>query len=141
MTTSQVFVSHTSDMARFPPGRSFVQAVLDAVNRAELAAVDMGYFAAREGHPADYCQQRVRDCEIYLAVVGFRYGSLVPGESVSYTELEFIEATVAVKPRLVFLLDEAADLPAHLVDTDRAGRRCRSSGRSARTSPRPVGAG
>ena len=120
MSTSQVFVSRTSDMARFPPGRSFVRAVLDAVNRAGLAAVDMGYFAAREGQPAGYCQQRVRDCEIYLAVVGFRYGSLVAGEDVSYTELEFLEATVAGKPRLVFLLDESAELPADLIDTDRA---------------------
>jgi tetratricopeptide (TPR) repeat protein len=119
MTTSQVFVSRTPDMARFPCGRSFVQAVLDAVNRAGLAAVDMGYFAAREGQPADYCQQRVRDCEIYLAVVGLRYGSLVPGEDVSYTELEFLEATNAGRPRLVFLLDETAELPAELIDTDR----------------------
>jgi len=120
MATSQVFVSRTSDMTRYPPGRSFVQAVLDAVNRAGLAAVDMGYFAAREGQPADFCQRRVRDCEIYLAIVGFRYGSLVPGEDVSYTELEFLEASVAGRPRLVFLLDEAADLPAELVDADRA---------------------
>ena len=81
MKTSQVFVSRTSDMAKFPAGRSFVQAVLDAVNRAGLAAVDMGYFAARDGQPADYCRQRVRDCEIYVAVVGFRYGSLVSGET------------------------------------------------------------
>jgi hypothetical protein len=120
MTTSQVFVSRTSDMARFPPGRSFVQAVLDAVNRAGLAAVDMGYFAARDGQPADYCQQRVRDCEFYLAVVGFRYGSLVPGEKVSYTELEFLEASVTRRPRLVFLLEETAQLPADLIDADRA---------------------
>jgi len=119
MTTSQVFVSRTSDMARCPSGRSFVQAVLDAVNRAGLAAVDMGYFAARDGQPADYCRQRVRDCEIYLAVVGFRYGSLVPGKGVSYTELEFLEATNAGRPRLVFLLDGSIELPADLVDPDR----------------------
>jgi hypothetical protein len=106
-------------MARFPQGRSFVQAVLDAISKAGLAAVEMGYFAAREGRPADYCKQRVRDCEIYLVVVGFRYGSLVPGETVSYTELEFVEATVTGKPRLVFLLDETVDLPGELVDTDR----------------------
>jgi len=61
MTTSQVFVSRTSDMTRFPRGRSFVQAVLDAVNRAGLAAVDMGYFAAWDGRLADYCQQRDRE--------------------------------------------------------------------------------
>lgn len=116
MTTSQVFVSRTSDMDRFPDDRSFVDATLDATRRAGLAAVDMGYFAAREGQPAAYCRQRVRDCEIYVAVVGFRYGSLVPAEEVSYTELEFIEATVAGKPRLVFLLDESADVPADLID-------------------------
>ena len=57
--TSQVFVSHTSDMEMFPAGRSFVQAVLDGIGRAGLAAVDMGHFAAREGPPVDYCRQRV----------------------------------------------------------------------------------
>jgi tetratricopeptide (TPR) repeat protein len=119
MQTGQVFVSHTADLARFPAGRSFVQAAIDAVGRAGLAAVDMRYFAAREGQPGDYCQQRVRDCDIYVAVVGFRYGSLVPGETVSYTELEFTEATIARLSRLVFLLDDTADIPAELVDVDR----------------------
>jgi hypothetical protein len=115
----QVFVSHTSDLARFPAGRSFVQAAIDAVARAGMIPVDMRYFAAREGQPADYCQQRVRDSDIYLAVAGFRYGSLVPREKVSYTELEFTEATNAGLPRLVFLLDDTADVPADLVDADR----------------------
>jgi hypothetical protein len=120
MPTSQVFVSRTSDLAMFPEGRSFVRAVLDAVSRAGLAAIDMGQFAARDGQPADYCRQRVRDCEIYLVVVGFRYGSLVPDEQVSYTELEFLEATITRKPRLVFLLDETNELPADLTDTDQS---------------------
>jgi tetratricopeptide (TPR) repeat protein len=118
MATSQVFVSRTSDLAKHPPGRSFVQAVLDAISRAGLAAVDMTYFAARDGKPAEYCRQRVRDCEIYLAVVGFRYGSLVPGQNVSYTELEFLEATAAGKTRLVFLLDQGIELPADHIDAD-----------------------
>jgi tetratricopeptide (TPR) repeat protein len=119
MKTSRVFVSHTSDLAVFPAGRSFVQAVLDAVARAGMVPVDMRYFAAREGQPADYCQQRVRECDVYVAVVGFRYGSLVPKETISYTELEFIEAGIAGLPRLVFLLEETADLPAGLIDADR----------------------
>ena len=111
MRTGQVFVSHTSDMAHFPGTRPFVQAALDAVARAGMASVDMRYFAARDGRPADYCRQRVRECEIFVAVAGFRYGSLVPGEAVSYTELEFQTATVAGLPRLVFLLEETACLP------------------------------
>ena len=67
MRASRVFVSHTSDMARFPVGRSFVRAVLDALARAGTVPVDMQYFAAREGQPADYCQQRVR--AVLLAAV------------------------------------------------------------------------
>jgi hypothetical protein len=118
MRTGQVFVSHTSDMAQFPGARPFVQAALDAVGRAGMASVDMRYFAARDGRPTDYCRQRVRECEIFVAVVGFRYGSLVPGEAVSYTELEFQAATVAGLPRLVFLLEEAGCLPG-MADADR----------------------
>ena len=117
MKTGQVFVSHTADMARFPEGRSFVQAALDAVARAGMAPVDMRYFAARDGRPADYCLQRVSECEIYVAVVGFRYGSVVPGEVVSYTELEFRAASRVGLPRLVFLLDEAA-CPPGIADAD-----------------------
>jgi Tfp pilus assembly protein PilF len=118
MKTGQVFVSHTSDMARFPVGRSFVQAALDAVGRTGMASVDMRYFAAADGRPADYCRARVRECEIYVAVIGFRYGSLVPGEAVSYTEMEFDEASDAGLPRLVFLF-EPSGLPPGPADADR----------------------
>lgn len=41
----RAFISHTSDLAEFPEGGSFVQAALDAVGRAGLVAVDMRYFA------------------------------------------------------------------------------------------------
>src|SRR5580704_1230274 len=105
MRTGQVFVSHTSDMAQFPEGRPFVQAALDAVGRAGMAPVDMRYFAARDGKPAEYCETRVRECEIYIVVVGFRYGSVVPGQTVSYTEMEFQAACDVGVPRLVFLLE------------------------------------
>ena len=137
MKTGQVFVSHTSDMARFPRARPFVQAALDGVARAGLAPVDMRYFAARDGRPADYCRRRVSECEVYAAVIGLRYGSLVPGEAVSYTELEFAAASDAGLPRLVFLLDEAA-CPVDLGEADRGRaeefrQRLRDSGLVVRT--------
>jgi len=62
----------------------------------------------------------VRECDFYLAVVGLRYGSLVPdrADGLSYTELEFLTATRLGIPRLVFLLDERAEVPSSLVDPD-----------------------
>jgi tetratricopeptide (TPR) repeat protein len=125
-------------MALFPADRSYVQAVLDAVARAGKAPADMRYFAARESSPADYCRERVRGCGIYVAVVGFRYGSLVPGEAISYTELEFEAAATAGLPRLVFLLEEPSTLPARLADAERGAveefrRRLRGAGLIVRT--------
>src|SRR5580698_5951772 len=95
-------------MDRFPEDRSFIQATLDAVGRARMLPVDMRHFSARDGSPAAYCRELVRECEIYVAVVGLQYGSLVPGEEISFTELEFEQATAVGVPRLVFLLDETA---------------------------------
>src|SRR5689334_21995121 len=102
--TPRVFVSHTTDMDQFPADRSFVQAALDAIGRAEMAPVNMRYFAAQDTRPTDYCRTRVRSCQVYVAIVGFRYGSILSGEKVSCTEVEFLEAGRAGLPRLVFLL-------------------------------------
>jgi len=116
----QVFVSHTSDMAAYPPTRSFVQAAVDAVLKGGLRPVDMAQFAARGDPPADYCRSQVRACDIYVAVVGFRYGTPVPGQAdgVSYTELEFRTATEVGIPRLVFVLADDVPVPRSLVDKD-----------------------
>ena len=81
-----------------------------------MTPVDMRYFAASDGQPAEYCRIRVRECEIYVAVVGFNYGSMVPGEAISYTEMEFQAASAAGLPRLVFLQEEAVDSPIGLAD-------------------------
>ena len=72
----------------------------------------MAYFTAREGQPAAYCRQQVEQADVYVGVIGFRYGSPVSDQpDVSYTELEFDAATQRALPRLVFLLDENATLP------------------------------
>ena len=102
-------MSHTSELRDFPPGNSYVAAAERAISAAGHVIVDMADFPAADQPPAQLCMDRVRGCEVYVGVLGTRYGSPVRDKpEVSYTELEFDTATEAGLARLVFVLDEGA---------------------------------
>ena len=105
-TRWRVFISHTSELRDFPAGKSYVAEVERAIAAAGHVVVDMADFPAADQAPAQVCADRVLGCDVYLGVLGTRYGSPVRDRpEVSYTELEFDTATQAGLDRLVFMLD------------------------------------
>ena len=148
----RVFVSHTSELRDYPPGNSYVAAVERAISAAGHVIVDMADFPAADRPPAQLCMDRVRGCEVYVGVLGTRYGSPVRDRpEVSYTELEFGTATEAGLDRLVFVLDEgAADVGvpvSALIDRefgarqDAFRRRVRDSGLMTKSFANPAALG
>jgi WD40 repeat protein len=117
-----VFVSHTSELADYPAGTSYVDAACAGIRRVDAVPVAMTDLGARQELPYEVCRDEVLGCDVHLSVIGFRYGSAIPElpGQVSYTEFEFDIATSAQKPRLVFLVDDQTPMPPALVDEDRS---------------------
>lgn len=103
----RVFLSHTSELRRYPKrGRSYVDLAERAVQAAGHAVVNMADFPARDQTPAAYDKERVIAAEVYVGVYGVRYGTPArEWPDKSYTELEFDAATAAGKHRLIFIVD------------------------------------
>src|ERR1041385_7512894 len=132
----RVFLSHTSDLGKHTEPGSFVAAAVEAVLRARHAVTDMAYFTARDTSPAALCEEMVAQSDVYIGVIGLRYGSPVRDRpDVSYTELEFETAGELGPPRLIFLVrEDSAHLPSkrqpagHRARQDAFRRRLRDSG-------------
>ncbi|HEX9985418.1 MAG TPA: DUF4062 domain-containing protein, partial [Thermoanaerobaculia bacterium] len=98
MKPLRVFLCSTS--ADLRPERTLV---LDAIRRLQLQHQTMEFFGARPGLPIDTCLAEVRRSDLVIVIVGERYGSLVPGTEIGFSEAEYQEAQRLNKPVLVYL--------------------------------------
>jgi len=98
--------------------RVFISSVSGTLDRYRAAAVDAcrryGYqpvimedFNPDKAAPADVCREKITGCDAFVLLLAHRYGSIVPGETRSFTELEY--DTALEMPDLnimVWLIDE-----------------------------------
>src|SRR6478736_2180687 len=109
----RVFLSYTSELVEYPRnGLSWVAAAKEAVERAGDLSVEMGQFTAADQPPAELCRRTVAESDVYVGIIGFRYGTPVRDDpDRSYVELEYDAATEARIPRLMFLVDKETSMP------------------------------
>jgi hypothetical protein len=76
------------------------QAVKEALG-GECIVVES--YSADERSVRESCQADVAKCDLYIGIIGRRYGFVPPGQSRSITELEYEEARKCRTPTLVFI--------------------------------------
>ena len=103
---TRVFISSTSGALDL-----YRAAAVDACRRHGLTPVHMESFSADPHWPVAVCRREVETCDLLVLLLGERYGDRPPGESRSYTELEYRWAIERDMPVLAFVADETFPRP------------------------------
>lgn len=99
----QVFVSSTySDLL---PER---QAAVAAILKAGHIPAGMELFTAADRSQMTTIKQWIDESDVYMLILGGRYGSIEPTSGISYTELEYDYAVEQKKPLFAVVTTEAA---------------------------------
>ena len=110
----RIFLSSTfRDLAEH---REVVTAAIRRLD--EYMCVRMEDSGARSWNSADFCAQKVAECDLFVAILGRLYGSRIQNQVLSYTELEYETAILHNKPRLCFLLSDRTPLSIEQSDDD-----------------------
>ena len=64
-------------------------------------------YTADERSVRESCLADVAGCDLYIGIIGGRYGFIPPGESFSITELEYLQARERKLPAFIFIIDPA----------------------------------
>lgn len=110
----RVFVSST-----FVDMIPYRDAIRDAISNCDAIAYGMERFVAAPIRPLDRCYEEIAGSQIFVLLLGHRYGEIDKDSGKSYTELEFIRAKESGLPILAFLLDtDKVGTPAKFRETD-----------------------
>jgi hypothetical protein len=99
----QVFVSST-----FSDLKEERQAAVEAILSAGHIPAGMELFAAGDESQMDVIKQWIDESDVYLLILGGRYGSIEPKTGKSYTPLEYEYAIELGKPLFACVVNEAS---------------------------------
>ncbi|HKB59177.1 MAG TPA: DUF4062 domain-containing protein [Gallionellaceae bacterium] len=102
-TKYQVFVSST-----FTDLKNERQAAVEAILAAGHIPAGMELFAAGDESQLEVIRRWIDDSDVYMLILGGRYGSVDPSTGVSYTELEYDYAVQKGMPLFAVVLSERA---------------------------------
>ncbi|HEX9039298.1 MAG TPA: DUF4062 domain-containing protein [Ktedonobacterales bacterium] len=91
--------------------------VVEAVRRLPVVVVSMETFGASSSAPESVSVARVRESDVLVGLLGFRYGWVAPGARHSVTEMEYEAAQASGKIVLMYVPAQAYTLPASAGDS------------------------
>lgn len=115
----QVFVSST-----YEDLKSDRQAAVSAILKAGHIPAGMELFTSCDQSQMDTIRRWIDESDIYMLILGGRYGSVEPKTEVSYTELEYDYALEQEKPLFAVVIEENAlearvmEFGTHLIEKE-----------------------
>lgn len=80
--------------------------VWECLEKFDVAVKGMEQFGARKSNPLETCLTEVEQSDIYVGIIGMRYGSEEPNSGKSYSQLEYEKAIDQNKEILIYIIDE-----------------------------------
>ena len=99
----QVFISST-----FIDLKEERQAAVSAILKAGHIPAGMELFKAADKSQWEIIKRWIDESDVYMLILGGRYGSIDPQKGVSYTELEYDYAVETGKPLFAVVIEESA---------------------------------
>lgn len=99
----KVFISSTSDL------KNYRQIIREQVESCEMYPDMYERWGQGNDYPRDMCCQHVLDSDIFVCLLGAKYGFVEPAWGMSMTEIEFRVAMKSGKPILIYILKHYKD--------------------------------
>lgn len=98
--------------------RPFREAAFEQVMQMGVQAVGTEYFSATATPPLERCLEAVRESDVYILILGHRYGFIPEGHERSVTHLEYYEAVRLNHTILAFVLSDTVPVAATSIEVE-----------------------